>query len=71
MAEKQGACAPCEGDSKAVALQRAAGLRNVAESQALRQDHEKGHTRVEFLRSFLSGEVKKLGGPCPLVDKSG
>jgi hypothetical protein len=30
--EKQGPCGPCDGDSKAVALQGAAGPRDVAES---------------------------------------
>jgi hypothetical protein len=45
--EKQSACALCEGDSKAVALQGAAGPRNVAESlTAIASDGgvRRGHT---------------------------
>jgi hypothetical protein len=61
--EKQSPCGLCAGDSKAVALLGAAGLRDVAESPSLRQEYKckKGHPRVAFLHLFHGGEKQS---PC-------
>lgn len=67
--EKQGACAPCVGDSKAVALQGAAGPRDVGESPSLRQEYKKEANPSDWpLFFFHGGEMQGACAPCVVAE---